>query len=352
MKKIVLLFGGPSAEHEVSVKSVKNVYDAVDKNLFSVQLIGITQTKKWRIVSKEEFDAISLLGNFSDVQDAMLSIPEQVIQTLIQSYAVFPVLHGPYGEDGTVQGFLKALGVPFVGPSVLGSGLAMDKSIVKKVLTQSSVAMAKGTTINSWNSNPSYEELVKQLGTTLFIKPANMGSSVGVHKVTNNDEYVKAVADAFQYDNVLLVEEAIVGKEIECAVLGNLGSMRASVPGWIAPKNHEFYSYESKYLDADGYAMVIPAPLSDEVQKQVQTIAVTVCELLMCEGLSRVDCFVTEDEKVFVNEINTLPGFTNISMYPKMWEASGISYGDLITQLIELAVARAVRDAKIKTTRI
>lgn len=317
--RVGVIFGGKSTEHEVSLLSAKNVVAALDREKYEIVRIKINKEGGWEWKKEEEIDV------------------------------VFPVLHGPLGEDGTVQGFLKLIGVPFVGPSVLGSAIGMDKDVQKRLLRDAGVPVAKFITVRSRERAAlSFAEIKKKLGLPFFVKPANAGSSVGVHKVKKEADFAAAITDAFRYDTKILIEEGIVGQEIECAVLGN-EEPAASVPGEVKP-NHEFYSYEAKYLDENGAGLLIPAKLSPHITKKVQETALVAFKVLECEGMSRVDCFVTKDEHVLVNEINTIPGFTKISMYPKLWNASGVSYSALLDRLISLALARAAREKKLKTT--
>jgi len=262
--------------------------------------------------------------------------------------AVFPILHGPFGEDGTIQGFLKLADIPFVGSGVLGSAAGMDKDVMKRLLRDAGIPIGKFLTFKNHEHSPSFAEIEAVLGIPFFVKPANMGSSVGISKVNNESAYASALKDAFLYDTKILMEEFIPGREIECAVLGNEEPI-ASIPGEVIP-SHDFYSYDAKYLDENGAALEIPAKLDDKTAKQIRELAVKVFQVLCCEGLSRVDFFLKKNGEIIVNEINTMPGFTKISMYPKMWEASGISYTELITRLIELAIARFEKERKLKTS--
>jgi len=321
MKKVVgILFGGKSAEHEISLLSAKNVYDAIDKTKFEPVMIKIDKNGKWEtnIDQNSPYDV------------------------------VFPILHGPFGEDGTVQGFLKLADIPFVGSGVLGSAVGMDKDVMKRLLRDAGIPIGKFLTLRSHEPVPSFEDVKAELGTPVFIKPANMGSSVGISKVSEEAEFTSAIKDAFQYDTKIIMEENIKGREIECAVLGNEKPI-ASVPGEITP-SHDFYSYDAKYIDDKGAALQIPAKLDEATTKRIQEIAVKVFQVLCCEGLSRVDFFLKQDGTLIVNEINTMPGFTKISMYPKMWEYSNISYTELITRLIELAINRHEKERILKTS--
>jgi D-alanine-D-alanine ligase len=347
---VAILFGGKSAEHEVSLRSAKNIIEALDKEKFNPILIGIDVSGRWLLnrgsrdlLKSNEPEEIALLPehkgemvNFSNLDDA------QKIDV------VFPILHGPFGEDGTVQGLLKLAGVPFVGAGVLGSAVGMDKDVMKRLLRDAGLPIGKFISFKD-HENPGYEKIVKELGSPFFIKPANLGSSVGVHKIKTKSQFEKAIIDAFQYDRKLIAEEFIDGREIECAVLGNDKPV-ASVPGEIIV-NHEFYSYEAKYLDEKGATLEIPAKISNEASAEIQYLAVQTFRTLCCDGLGRVDFFLDKKGKIYVNEINTMPGFTSISMYPKLWEKSGVKYSELITKLIELALEKYEKEKILKTSR-
>jgi D-alanine-D-alanine ligase len=257
-------------------------------------------------------------------------------------------LHGPYGEDGTIQGLLKLADIPFVGSGVLGSAAGLDKDVMKRLLRDAGIPIGKFLTLKNHEPVPSFTSVTARLGQPFFIKPANMGSSVGISKIYKEQEYAAALRDAFQYDSKILIEEYIRGRELECAVLGN-EDPAASIVGEIIP-SHDFYSYDAKYLDENGAELKIPASLDTETHKKIQALAIKVFQTLCCEGLSRVDFFMKETGEIFVNESNTMPGFTKISMYPKLWEASGISYTELITRLIELAISRFEKEMTIKTS--
>lgn len=379
--RVGIIFGGKSTEHEVSLLSAKNVIAELDKEKYEPVLIGIDKEGKWHrstganyLLNNESPKLIAL--NKRVAQEVGLVTGEKRELMVLESSekealdVVFPVLHGPLGEDGTVQGLLKLMDIPFVGPSVLGSAIGMDKDVQKRLLRDAGIPTAyfivlrrvdspfvkvvKGSTAVSGRRDLSlvgegfsFSEITKKLGLPLFVKPANAGSSVGISKVKKEADFDTAVSDAFRYDSKILIEEAIDGREIECAVLGNENPI-ASVPGEVKP-NHEFYSYEAKYIDENGAVCEIPANLPPKIVKKVQKTAVAAFKTLECEGMARVDCFLTQDRRVLVNEINTIPGFTKISMYPKLWEASGIPYPKLIDRLIELALARAKREKKIAT---
>ena len=353
--RVGILFGGKSAEHEVSLRSAKNVYEALDKEKYEPVLIGIDKRGKWLLEDRSRF----LLENGNAGQEekgesvALVPQSDGAVTNLERPGAgekidvVFPVLHGTFGEDGTVQGLLKLANIPFVGAGVLGSAIGMDKDVMKRILRDAGIPIAKFKAFRE-NDEISFDAVSGDLGVPLFVKPANLGSSVGVAKARDEKEFRAAVRDAFTYDRKILVEEYIQGREIECSVLGNEDPV-ASLPGEVIPK-HEFYSYEAKYIDEDGAALEIPAKLPEETIKRVQDLAVRAFKALECEGMARVDFFLKENGDLFVNEINTIPGFTSISMYPKLWEASGISYSELVDRLIMLAIERFEKGSRLKTS--
>jgi D-alanine-D-alanine ligase len=353
---IGILCGGKSAEHEVSLQSAKNIYEAIDREKFNPILIGIDKSGRWIYGSQCDFIdnadnplMISLNPNSTEAylpakSEGLLSINDGSIQLDV----TFPILHGPFGEDGTVQGLLKLADLPFVGPGVLGSAAGMDKDVMKRLLRDSGIPIGKFLVLRDWEAIPPYSEICATLGNPIFVKPANMGSSVGVSKVSDEETFRSAINEAFKYDTKLILEENIPGREIECSVLGNENPI-ASLPGEVKA-TREFYSYEAKYIDADGAVLEIPAKLPDATIREIQDLAVKTFQVLECQGLSRVDFFLKEDGTVMVNEINTMPGFTKISMYPKLWEASGIGYTELITRLIDLAIERFEKEKKLKTT--
>ncbi len=353
MKKIrvAILFGGKSAEHEVSLKSARNVAEAIDKDKYEVVLIGIDKAGHWLPPAKSSQLLKEISVPASGTSMALAPGENGLMQSTEEPNAgsidvVFPILHGPFGEDGTVQGLLRLANVPFVGAGVLGSAVGMDKDVMKRLLRDAGVPI--GAFLTATETTPvDFETAKTKLGLPLFIKPANLGSSVGVSKVETEEGFNTAVAEAFSFDTKILIEAFIKGREIECSVLGNESPI-ASLPGEVVVHS-DFYSYESKYLDAEGSSIQIPADLPAELIKKVQETAVCAYKALCCEGMGRVDSFVTEDGQVIVNEINTIPGFTNISMYPKMWEASGVSYSELIDRLINLALERHEKQQKLRT---
>lgn len=362
--RVAVIFGGKSAEHEVSLQSAKNVIDAMDKMKYEVVPIGITKKGEWILG-----DVASLFLNESDPKliklnksnEGLALVPGKETQQLIglNNYypstgprqkgidVAFPVLHGTYGEDGTMQGLLKLLDVPFVGAGVLGSAVGMDKDVMKRLLNAGGVPTAKFLVFSAVEEIK-FENVETKLGLPFFVKPANLGSSVGISKVKTKKDFAVAVNKALEYDNKILIEEYIAGREIECSVLGN-ENPEASLPGEVIP-THEFYSYEAKYIDEHGANFEIPAILPQETMKKIQDMAIKAFKVLNLEGMARVDFFLNENGEVIVNEVNTIPGFTKISMYPKLWEASGLPYSKLIDKLIELAIERHKKEKGLKTS--
>ena len=357
--RVGILFGGRSAEHEVSLQSAKNVAEAIDKDKYDVALIGIDKSGKWLLPDQSQFllDAgdpkLIKLNRQNEASVALVPQSGGALTDLSGGGAhgsldiVFPILHGPFGEDGTVQGLLKLAGVPFVGAGVLGSAVGMDKDVMKRLLRGAGVPIAEYLAFRP-DDLLDFDAIAARLGLPFFVKPANLGSSVGVHKVTDRESFERAAEDAFAYDMKILIEEFIDGRELECAVLGNR-QPQASVVGEIVP-SHDFYSYEAKYIDEHGAALEIPADIPESVSEDIRALAIRAFETLECEGLGRVDCFLKADGGLIVNEINTIPGFTKISMYPRLWEASGVSYAELINRLIQLGLERFEREAKLKTS--
>lgn len=358
--RVGILFGGKSAEHEVSLQSAKNVLEAIDKNKYEVTLIGIDKTGKWLIPDQAQFllneDSPKLIKLNRENEKSVALVPQSAGE--IQNFStpnqkskidvVFPILHGPFGEDGTVQGLLKLAGVPFVGASVLGAAVGMDKDVMKRLLRDAGIPIGKFIALKQ-NDQIDFKKVSNELGLPFFVKPANLGSSVGVSKVKNRKDFGKAIDEAFKYDTKIIIEEFIDGREVECAVLGNQDPIASGV-GEIIP-SHEFYSYEAKYIDESGAKLEIPAKITDKEKENVRDLAIKTFKALSSEGLGRVDFFLKKNGNLIVNEINTMPGFTKISMYPRLWEATGISYSELIDRLVGLAIERFQREKKIKNFR-
>ena len=347
-KNIILLYGGKSTEHEISIRSARNIAKAANTSLFEIMPIGIAKNGSWYLKTMSELNSEDVVLQ----NDHLLTLtPGSTDQKIIDVKSqkgidkidvAFPIVHGTNGEDGTLQGLLKTMQIPFVGPGVIGSALCIDKDVAKRLMNEAGISNAPFLSYQKSERNQiTFEKAVNSLGLPMYIKPPNLGSSVGISKVTSKREFDTAVDHAFLFDQKIIIEKNIVGREIECAVLGN-SNPKASLVGEVVTvsDNHDFYSYEAKYIDAQGSKTVIPAELSIDLQKRIQTIAIKTYKTLCCEGMSRVDVFVTQDDEIIVNEVNTLPGFTDISMYPQLWEASGINYTDLITELLMLAIER------------
>jgi D-alanine-D-alanine ligase len=341
----VVLFGGQSAEHDVSCTTAAHVLRAADPEKYDIVPVGISRDGSWAIAEGARAALTAgpaeLPGRLDPTGSAI--VPADVITDTTDTVVV-PLLHGPMGEDGTVQGLLELANVPYVGSGVLGSALAMDKAMAKQVLAANGIPQARYRAFRANEITPGLPAaVVDQLGLPLFVKPANMGSSIGVSKAKTVEAVRDAIDAALTYDEWVVVEEAIAGREIEVAVLGNL-EPRASLPGEIVP-GAEFYDYADKYLD-DGSQALVPAALTPEQTDAVQTMALRVFSALRCEGLARVDFFLDADRVFLCNEVNTMPGFTPISMYPKLWIASGLSYSALIDELVRLAIERHGRQRR------
>lgn len=365
--RVGFLFGGESSEHEVSLVSAQSVMNAIDKSKYEVVPIGITREGKW-LTSGNPMQ--TLLAQLGTPQPVAFSVPSEKTEAdpipetrdLVPGTreegipyvdVVFPVLHGPYGEDGTVQGLLELANIPYVGCGVLGSALGMDKAMAKAVWREAGLPVVKSLVVlrKTWESDPDQvaRRVDQELGYPCFVKPANLGSSVGVSKVHSPAELPAAMDLATSYDRKILVEEAIEAREIECSVLGNDEPI-ASVLGEIVPKR-EFYDYVAKYEDEET-KLIIPANLPPETTERIRTLAIRAFQTLDLCGMARVDFFLCKKtERIYVNEVNTIPGFTSISMYPKLWEASGIPYPQLIERLIDLALERFAEKKRNRTTR-
>jgi D-alanine-D-alanine ligase len=360
--RVGVLFGGRSAEHEVSLVSAASIIDALDREKYAVFPIGITPEGRW--LSSQ--DAIKLLKEKSSVENfpEHLILPDPRKQGLVEINnsgvseiqnidVVFPVMHGTFGEDGTVQGLLELAGVPYVGAGVLGSAVGMDKMIQKQVLEAAKIRVAQGLSFLISEFEQDQKKITLRIEEEIqypcFVKPSNTGSSIGISKAHDPNELIDAVALAGQYDRKIIVEKSIEkAREIECGVIGN-DKPAASVLGEIIPSN-EFYDYDAKYVDGKSTA-IIPADIPKWAVRKIQYIACKAFKVLDCSGMARVDFLVQGNgSKIFLNEINTIPGFTSISMFPKLWEASGLSYSDLLDKVIQLAIERHRAKSLLKTT--
>ena len=367
--RVGLVFGGRSGEHEVSLLSARSVMNALDKLKYDVVPLGITREGRWLTDGDPMSELLSLgsgkapmaLGQGTDAQGKAVLAPEGGRRELVPGVrsqgvpavdVLFPVLHGPYGEDGTVQGLFELANIPYVGAGVLGSALAMDKAAMKAVFSAAGFPMADSVLVMRWEWEESPDNVrrrVKELiGYPCFVKPANLGSSVGVTKAADEEQLTAALSLAARYDRRLLVERAINAREIECSVLGNDHPV-ASLPGEVIPKR-EFYDYDAKYLD-DHTELVVPADLPAATVSTIQELAVRAFVALDCAGMARADFFVDRvSGQVYINELNTIPGFTAVSMYPRMWEASGLPYPELLDRLIQLAFERHRQRSRMSTS--
>ncbi len=364
--RLGLIFGGRSAEHEVSLMSARSVLKAINKDKYDVTLIGITKEGKW-IAGGDPMRALTA-GDMADMSEAallgepgkreLLALHEQPGSRAVQLSSVteldviFPLLHGPYGEDGTVQGLLELADLPYVGAGVLGSSLAMDKGVCKEILRANGVPVVDWLVALRSEIERGPEAVARRaeakFAYPIFTKPANLGSSVGVVKAHDHAELIEALKESARYDRRVLIERGVNAREIEVSVLGNDAPV-ASVAGEVVP-SREFYSYEAKYID-NASDLIIPAPIAAETMARAQDYAVRAFKAIDAAGMARVDFLLDRDsDELYLGEINTIPGFTQISMYPKLWEASGVSYSELIDRLIELALERqAEKDRTVKS---
>jgi D-alanine-D-alanine ligase len=361
--RVGIIFGGRSAEHEISILSARNVLEALDRSRFEPVLIGIDKTGRWLAQDEQR-----LLAGARDPRQARIEagVPLRIAPALAAPVAsaaagsaaaaetrldvVFPVLHGTLGEDGAMQGLLEVAGIPYVGAGVLGSAIGMDKDVMKRLLRDAGIPVAEFRTIRRDRFDADQRQLCGELATLgypLFTKPANAGSSVGIRKVTNSEALQAALLHAFEFDDKVIAEAAVVGREIELAVLGG-NPATVSVAGEVVVNHRDgFYSYDAKYLDEHGARLELPARISAGDLARAQVLALRAFDVLECEGMARVDLFLKEDGEFLVNEINTIPGFTAISMYPKLWALSGIPPTELVSRLIDLALQRGRRRAAI-----
>lgn len=343
---LVVIFGGQSAEHDVSCVTASHVLRAADPQKYRTIAVGITRTGEWLSPQLSELPAGGVNPNTIPPRIDATGTPmsREIIATTMASGAtvVMPLVHGPLGEDGTLQGLLEMFGVAYVGSGVLASALAMDKAMAKTVFAQVGIPQVRHVSLRDNElTSQALEDVATHLGFPIFVKPANMGSSVGVSKAQNMTELQRGATSAAEYDEWIVFEEGVTARELEVAVLGNR-SPRASVVGEIVPGN-SFYDYEDKYV-TDSASLIIPASLTREQSDEIRALALRAYTTLRCEGMARVDFFFEENGRGFLcNEINTIPGFTPISMYPKMWDASGVSYTELINELVTHAQERHTR---------
>jgi D-alanine-D-alanine ligase len=348
-KKVAILYGGRSVEHGVSVNSARNIFEFIDKERFEPLSIGISKTGQWYLTSgvTKDINQGKALGLILDAQSPgfiLISSGDR-----IKADVIFPVLHGTDGEDGSIQGMIKAIDVPMVGTGVLGSALSMNKIVAKMLLKNAGLPVTNFLSFHYTQQHEiSFSKVKKELGLPFMVKSASLGSSVGVTKVNDESDFARAIEEAFRYDDALLIEEFITGREIECAILGNTPP-EASNPGEIViNKKYEFYTFDAKYVDPDAVRIDVPADLNKKTAEKIREVCVEAYKALYCEDFSRVDLFLTEDGGIYINEINTIPGFTNSSMYPMMWKERGLSFTDLISKLLDLAEQRYDRSKRIE----
>jgi len=345
-----ILFGGQSPEHEVSFHSARCMVKNIRPEKYEVILIGINKRGEWFYLNRSQFSSLFENGDISVFEGGEKYVSSKWSLAKERGFSprilcgecdvIFPLIHGPFGEDGTIQGLLKLANLPFVGSDVLGSAICMDKGITKRLLREAGIPTPRFRCLKA-ETMFDCRALIEEMGLPLFVKPARLGSSIGISKVHRSSELLSAIETALQYGEKILIEECIDGREIECAVLGN-SDLSVSLPGEVIP-THEFYSYEAKYVDHCGAHFKLPAQLDSSTILKIQALAKRGFLSLECEGMARIDFFLRTDGKLFLSEINTIPGFTMISLYPKLWELSNISYSTLIDHLIQLALERHKR---------
>lgn len=347
-QRVAVICGGRSGEHEVSVVSARSVMRALDRERWEAVPIVITRSGAW-LAPGESRDALeSGRAAFEgEIGDSVLRSGEAL--TALDSCAVaFPLVHGTYGEDGTLQGFLEIAGIPYAGCGVAASAIGMDKALMKALFNESEIPVTRYLVIRSWEytltQKLSMKLIEESIGYPCFVKPANGGSSVGISRADSREDLAGAMELALRYDDKVVIEQPVRGREVECSVLGN-EEPRASLVGEIEP-DRAFYDYESKYSASSTTGLYIPARIAPETAAKVQELAIRMYQVMGCEGYARVDFFATDEGDVVANEINTIPGFTSISMYPKLWEASGLGYSELLTRILELAFERHERRAR------
>jgi len=360
-RRVAVLFGGRSAEHEISVLSARSVMDALDPERYDAVAIGVTRDGRWLLMpavppALPAGEHAELPGVTPDSGAEVALHREPGSQALVAADGartsidvVFPVMHGPYGEDGSIQGLLEMAGMPYVGSGVLGSAIGMDKAVQKVLFEAAGIPVVPHEVVHEreWEEDPeAVEARAQHLGYPMFAKPAALGSSIGIRKVGGPGELRGALEEAFRYGRKAVLERSMErARELEVSVLGNDDPV-ASVAGEIVPRGHDFYDYEAKYLDEHGAELVIPADLPEDVLEELQRMAIAAFRAIDACGMARIDFFLAADDRLFLNEVNTIPGFTSISMYPRLWEASGLPYPQLVDRLIELAIERRETERK------
>ncbi len=368
-RRIAILCGGQSGEHEISLLSARAIIAALDRKQYEIFVVGIHKSGQWCLQADVDYllrqsdpktihlgqsCSNAILSPDPGVGGLLVLHPDGIGHSILKLDVVFPVLHGPRGEDGTVQGLLELSGIPYVGAGVVGSAIGMDKDVMKRLLRDARIPTPRFRVIHRrlWARDPDKckQAVWESFHPPIFVKPANLGSSIGITRVKTRADLAKAIEIAFEYDTKIIIEEGIPHcRELECSVMGNDDPV-ASAPGEIIP-SHEFYSYEAKYLDDEGARLEIPANLPEGLAEQAQNLAIAAYRALCCEGMGRVDFFLTRGKELLVSEINTIPGFTAISMYPKLWEDAGISFPQLIERLIDLAIERHGHRKRLRVGR-
>jgi D-alanine-D-alanine ligase len=347
--KVAILYGGRSVEHGVSVNSARNIFEYLDKKKFEALPIGISKTGQWFLTNgvTKDIEQGKPLGLILDPHNPgfiLLASGDR-----IKADIIFPVLHGTDGEDGSIQGLIKAMDMPMVGTGVLGSSVAMNKIIAKRLMKDAGLPVTDFLAFRfDQKDKITFSAISKKLGVPFMVKSASLGSSVGVAKVRTKNDFKKAVEEAFRYDHEMIAEKYVKGREIECAILGN-DPAEASYPGEIViSKNYEFYTFDAKYVDPEAVRIDVRAKLTKAVSEKIRKASVKAFEALHCEDFARIDLFLDKKGRIYINEINTIPGFTNSSMYPMMWKERGIEFTELITRLLDLARQRYDRSKRIE----
>ncbi len=347
-KSVAIIFGGKSVEHQISINSARNIFEYIDKSKFDPIPIGISQQGDWFLKTSVDDNFESQPPLALELSTSKKGFKNLVDGNIVSPDVIFPVLHGTDGEDGSIQGLLESFEFPYVGTGVLGSALSMSKLYSKRLLEAAKIPVSAYSTFEfSQKETIKFDEIESKLGLPFMAKAANLGSSVGVVKVKSAVDFEAAVEEVFKFDKTIIFEEFVDGRELECSVMGN-SNPEASMPAEIVvSKNYEFYTYEAKYLDPNAVELHVPAKVDDEVANKIREMSVKAYKALNCEDFARVDLFLKSNGDILINEINTIPGFTNSSMFPMMWKERGISFTDLITQLIEMAFERQKNNQRI-----
>lgn len=340
-KRVALVYGGRSVEHEISIRSAKNIASNIDRSLFELIVIGIDKNGEWFLcdrVADQPSNGIALTLRLNATNAAFMRLDNH---TRIEFDIVFPIVHGTDGEDGGIQGLFRTLGKPVIGSDVLGSAVSMDKTVSKKILENSGIPVVPYLICHAADKDQlSFESIKEKLGLPFIVKAGDLGSSVGINKVSSFEQFAPAIADSCRFSSILLIESFIKCREMECGILGN-ENPEATLPGEIVlKKNYDFYTYEAKYEDEDAIDIKIPANAASDVHQKIMKHCVDAFLALRCNDFARVDVFLTDENEIYINEINTLPGFTNVSMFPMLWQNMGLEYPALITRLINLAEHR------------